>query len=134
MRALSLLALLALASCTGMGDLPDGHDSGGNVYAYAVRINQHRGPVEITGECSSACTMWAGYERACLRLPVTLGFHAVRNDPTGQFQRLYESKLPTVGADGGLRAWYRANAAHSRDLVRLSGATLIRNGWAHACA
>lgn len=134
MRTLSLLALLALAACTGMGDLPDGDNPGGNVYSYAVRINQQRGPVEITGECNSACTMWAGYERACLRLPASLGFHAVKNDPTGQFQRLYESKLPNSPKwqGMGLRDWYR-QYGDGPNLVTLTGRQMVERGWAREC-
>ena len=126
MRA--VLAFLALSACAGMGNIPDGEDRGGSVLAYAARIAATDGPVELSGYCSSACTQWLSYPEACIRLPATFGFHRVRDDYTGQMQRVYDAHLPS-----GLRAWYRANVPGT-DIVRLSGATLIRNGWARACA
>lgn len=122
-RALALV--LALAACA---DTTPQSDRGGSVFLRAAEIETWRGPKALPLYCSSACTMGLGYENACVRPEATFGFHRVRNDPTGQMQRLYEAHLPAP-----LRAWYRETAADRDDTVRLSGARLIREGWAPSC-
>jgi len=127
MRYAAVLAAGFMLAACAMGEVPDGDDKGGSVLAYAARIAAQDGPVEITGYCSSACGMWLSYPGACIRLPATFGFHRVAADYTGQMQRVYDAHLPS-----GLRAWYRANVPGT-DIVRLSGAAIIRNGWAREC-
>ena len=132
MRILFLVAMLALSACgsaPGGGSVPDGDDRGGSVLAYASTIAAHDGPVRLSGYCASACTMWLGHEQACIEPGARFGFHRVRRDFTGQMQPFYEAHLPR-----GLRDWYRANAADSDAMLRLSGSRIVRNGWAPACA
>ncbi len=125
LRALLLGAALALAACA---DTTPATDRGGSVALTAARIAQANYPRRLPGYCVSACTMWLGYDEACVEPGATFGFHAVERDPSGLAQRMYEAHLPA-----GLRAWFRAHAADSDETARLSGARLIAEGWARAC-
>ncbi len=137
-RLLFLSLALALALATGAAAAEPARpiDRGGSVALRAIEIARYEGRRTLTGYCSSACTMWLGYEKACVRLPATFGFHAVRMAQpvpnggwiVGQMQAVYESHLPP-----GLRRWYRRHAADSDEIVRLTGRQVIERGWAREC-
>ncbi len=117
--------LLLLSACA---DTTPETDRGGSVAFTAARIAQANYPRRLPGYCVSACTMWLGYDEACVEPGASFGFHRVARDPLDAGQRVYEAHLPK-----GLRAWYRREAAHSDEIVRLPASRLIAEDWAVPC-
>lgn len=137
-------ALLALALLAGCGDLAPARtateDPGGSVLLRVAEIGvleaQHR-EKRIAGECLSACTLFLGLSTACFEEGAVLGFHGPRvAGGAAMPHEAFERVTQEMGRfyPPRIRAWWLAEARHSRRLIRVPAAELIARGEARACA
>ncbi|WP_126978264.1 hypothetical protein [Frigidibacter oleivorans] len=150
LTTLALIAGLALAgpaeaqstrrSNYAMAPLVVRDDPGGRVDHRAAEIAKLRKsgqPVELRGECFSACTMYLALPNACTARNTMFGFHgpSYYGAPLPKFDFEYWSKIIASHYPPKLAQWYMTKARYKTNrMVRLSGAELIKFGIAECGA
>lgn len=111
------------------------NDPGGSVLKRFIQMSELRMSgtrVEIRGTCNSACTFYLGLKDTCLTPKATLGFHGLVKLGGGKYIPEDAEKLTEIIAQNynePLRRWYLETARHSKELLRIKGAELIRLGY-----
>lgn len=137
MAALGLILAFWLATAQAQEPLVVQGDWGGSVAARALHIARLGDrPVRIEGFCASACTMYLGARDVCVTPDAELAFHGPQIGgvlPLGprDFERV--SRFIAGFYPDTLADWYLETGRHSQALQSISGADVIRNGWARAC-
>ncbi len=112
------------------------NDGGGNMANRVAQVQQLRRsgkPVEIRGNCMSACTMYLGLRNTCVTPGARLGFHGPSSRyygialPREEFE--YWSRVMANHYPSQLRSWYMREG---RNIIvgyhHISGRELIRMG------
>lgn len=103
-------------------------DGGGNLVAAMVdrdRLARWGGPVEIAGECASACTIFASLPNACLRPESRLAFHAAADPQSGRIWPRANAFLQAFYR-GDIATRFAASWSQSRDLHVISAQEAVR--------
>jgi len=131
-RAMILAALLALPAAADPLVIRD--DAGGRVDWRAEKIAQLRRsgqPVELRGECMSACTMYLSLPQVCVAANTTFGFHgpSFYGIPLNAHDFDYWSGVIAAHYPPAIAEWYLTDARFARHrLRRISGGEMIRLG------
>ena len=130
--ALIIAALLALPA--GADPLMIRDDAGGRVDWRAAEIadlRQSGQPVELRGECMSACTMYLSLPQVCVAANATFGFHgpSFYGIPLNDYDFNYWSEVIAAHYPPAIAEWYMTEARFAvHRLRRISGAEMIRQG------
>lgn len=109
-------------------------DRGGELPTYMRKVEQARitgQPIQITGQCMSACTLFLGTENVCVTRSARLGFHGPSNRGVPLSPVLFElwSQYMADHYPEPIRTWYLRDARHSiGPMAFVSGQELIRLG------
>lgn len=148
-RALPALAVMA-AGLAGLGPAPADaqairaplgiqplvirDDAGGRVDWRAEKIEKLRQsgqPVQLRGECMSACTMYLALPQVCVAANATFGFHgpSFYGIPLSDHDFNYWSDVIAAHYPAPIAEWYMAEARYSMNRTRrIRGSELIRMG------
>lgn len=128
----TIALLLALAS-PASADRIIRHDLGGSVDAYAAAVRAEVHPVQITGECVSACTLWLGAADACVTPDAMLGFHGPSTASglpltRAEFDRV--TGLMATFYPPAISTWFMRDARRFTGdaILFVSGAEMIKHG------
>jgi hypothetical protein len=127
-----LLALAVLAQ----GPLVITNDPGGIVATRAARVALIGDrEVRIEGRCASACTLYLAAPNVCVTPDAVLGFHGPSHWgfplPRADFD--YWSRVIARHYPPTLADWFMREGRHSQTMQTISGADVVRNGWAREC-
>ncbi|MDF2143178.1 hypothetical protein [Paenirhodobacter sp. CAU 1674] len=111
-----------------------GNDMGGDVGARANKIAAMRAQgrrVAIVGTaCYSSCTMYLGMAGTCISRKTQFGFHkpSFYGADLSPAKFEYWSQIIAQHYPAALQEWYLRAGRYSTNLIRISGAELIRLG------
>jgi hypothetical protein len=131
-----LFRLILAALVFAQGPLVITNDPGGVVGLRAARVaTLGDREVRIEGRCESACTMYLAAENVCVTPDARLGFHGPSFFgiplPAGDFE--YWSRVIASHYPDTLSDWFMRTGRHSQAMQTISGADMVRNGWAREC-
>lgn len=110
-------------------------DAGGRVDWRAAEIAKLRAsgrPVELRGECMSACTMYLSLPQVCVAANTTFGFHgpSFYGIPLNQHDFDYWSQVIAAHYPKAIADWYMADARFNTNRTRrIRGSELIKMGY-----
>ncbi|MBI1415959.1 MAG: hypothetical protein GC146_01945 [Limimaricola sp.] len=127
-------------------------DRGGVLTDYEARaaaLDAKGEEIRVTGECTSACTVYLGARHVCTTPDARWGFHspAVQGPAAATLAAWDAGKGPDVlwlmtdtarlemagFYPASLRAWFLSGPGLRPEVTYVSGAEMIRLGWASRC-
>lgn len=134
-----MIAALAIAAVIEV--TPANYASGGDVQAMAAsvqRLGMRGDPVEVRGDCWSACTMLLALGRqVCTEQDSKWGFHGPTSRypgiPLPERSRAQIVDLIAQHLPGPLAAQYRAEWSKTTEFHVIPGARLIAAGYVEDC-
>lgn len=131
-----VLRLILAFAVMAQGPLIIRDDMGGIVAVRAARVAVIGDrEVRIEGRCESACTLWLRAPNVCVTPEARLSFHGPSYFglplPARDFE--YWSRVIASHYPPTLAEWFMREGRHSQTLQTISGADVVRNGWARAC-
>ncbi|GGH50100.1 hypothetical protein GVY41_05535 [Frigidibacter albus] len=109
-------------------------DAGGRVDWRAEKIaklRQSGQPVQLRGECMSACTMYLSLPQVCVAANATFGFHgpSFYGIPLNDYDFNYWSQVIAAHYPAPIAEWFMTEARYSTNRTRrIRGSELIRMG------
>lgn len=110
-------------------------DAGGRVDWRAEKIaklRQSGQPVQLRGECMSACTMYLSLPQVCVAANATFGFHgpSFYGIPLNDYDFNYWSQVIAAHYPPAIAEWYMTEARFNTNRTRrIRGSELIKLGY-----
>lgn len=138
--ALAMVPQVSAARSSEATPIIVAYDMGGSLQARQDRLRKMRRngqPVEIRGQCYSACTMYLGLRNVCVAPDALLGFHGPRGLTGRLATDVFDHWSQVMARDlrPPLHDWFMTRARYvTSGVVKVSGASLINMGYARCDA